>query len=62
MLIIMQKFYCFSQRLMRALVDNGFKPLYTEKSGKDGLRVVFEKTDALVEFVEQKYQSVRDNY
>lgn len=58
----MEKYYCFSQRLMRALTDNGFEPLYIENYTESDIRAVYEKTEALVNFIKNEYQSVRDKY
>jgi len=58
----MERFNCYSQRLFRALIDNGFTPLYLKPIDENTICVVFEKTETLVAFVKNTYQTVRDKY
>ncbi|MGN1341370.1 MAG: hypothetical protein ACI4WS_13845 [Oscillospiraceae bacterium] len=59
----MRKFYCYSVRLRKALIDHGFTPIgYGVNPRSDTAYWVFEGTKELNDYKDNQYQLDRDNY
>lgn len=59
----MKEFYCYSMRLARALIDAGFEPIKLSSNPEtQEVYYLFEKTQELMNFKNNVYQSVRDKY
>lgn len=56
-------FYCYSVRLKRALLDNGFHYLCTGINCRSNTKFwLFEATDELNDYKDHVYQTQRDQY
>lgn len=56
-------FYCYSQRLKRALDDNGFKPVFSGYTLKTNQLVfIYKGTKELNYYKNYVYQTERDRY
>lgn len=56
-------FFCYSARLKRALVANGFSPICTGLNGKSGKKFwLFLGTDELNYYKDNVYQTERDRF
>lgn len=59
----MRKFYCYSVRLKNALIANGFTPIsYGVNPSTNSPYWVFEGTEELNNYKNNKYQLERDNF
>lgn len=59
--VYMQLFNCCSARLNRALIDNGFSPIYIT-CVSETLVWVYELSEELINYKNNKYQLERDKY
>ena len=56
-------FFCYSNRLYKALIANGFKPICVALNCRThGKFWLFVGTDELNEYKNNKYQNERDKY
>ena len=61
--IYMRKFYCYSVRLKNALIANGFTPISYGVNPSSGAPYwVFEGTEQMNDYKNNKYQLERDLY